>query len=120
MGLPDNSLSVAGLTGVTAIVASSLASWLTSRGNAHAARIQVEASTVAQRREAARQTRRAAYLALIEQAQTVAEGLTVVAGGLAMADGPLRHQLGVDSEECGPVLEAHRDRHQHPNTCSGH
>ncbi|MFJ5776139.1 hypothetical protein [Streptomyces sp. NPDC093094] len=96
--MPDNSLFVAGLTGVTAIVASSLASWLTSRGNARAARVQVDATVEAQRREGTRQTRRVAYLDLIEQAQVVADGLR-----------------GVDDlsvTECEAALAAHRDRHQ--------
>lgn len=78
-------------------MASSLASWLTSRGNAHAARVQVDATTAAQRREGIRQTRRAAYLDLIERAQAVADGLA-----------------GVDglSTELEAALAAHRDRHQ--------
>ncbi|MEV5205770.1 hypothetical protein [Streptomyces sp. NPDC053720] len=96
--MPDNSLFVAGLTGVTAIAASSLASWLTSRGNARAARVQVDATTEAQRREGTRQTRRAAYLDLIEQAQVVADGLRGV-DGLSIAG-------------CEAALAAHRDRHQ--------
>ncbi|MGW3570973.1 hypothetical protein ACWDSL_45075 [Streptomyces sp. NPDC000941] len=96
--MPDNSLFVAGLTGVTAIAASSLASWLTSRGNAHAARIQVDATTEAQRREGIRQTRRAAYLGLIEQAQGVADGL--------------RGVDGLSTTECQAALTAHRDRHR--------
>ncbi|MFI1533314.1 hypothetical protein [Streptomyces anandii] len=91
-------LLVAGLTGVTAIAASSLASWLTSRGNAHAARIQVHATTDAQRREGIRQTRRAAYLDLIERAEAVADGLRGVDGLLPT--------------ECEAALAAHRDRHQ--------
>lgn len=66
LGMPDNSLFVADLTGLTAIAASSLASWLTSRGNARAARLQVDATSEAQRREGTRQTRRAAYLDPIE------------------------------------------------------
>lgn len=78
--MPDNSPFVAGLTGVTAIAASSLASWLTSKVNARAARVQVDATTEAQRRESTRQTRRAAYLDLIEQAQVVADGLRGVDG----------------------------------------
>ncbi|GAB7110308.1 hypothetical protein JCM4814A_86230 [Streptomyces phaeofaciens JCM 4814] len=96
--MPDNSLFIAGLTGVTAIAASSLASWLTSRGNAHAARIQVEAGTEAQRRDGVRQTRRAAYLALIEQAQVVADGL--------------RGVDALSTAEARTALAAHRDRHQ--------
>ncbi|MEV0530145.1 hypothetical protein AB0I66_42755 [Streptomyces sp. NPDC050439] len=94
----DNSLVIAALTGATAIVASSLASWLTSRGNARAARIQVDASTQAQRQEGVRQTRRAAYLALIEQAQVVADGL--------------RGADGLSAAESASVLAAHRERHQ--------
>ncbi|MEU9118269.1 hypothetical protein AB0C96_00105 [Streptomyces sp. NPDC048506] len=96
--MSDNSLLVAGLTGLTAIAASSLASWLTSRGNAHAARIQVDATTAAQRREGIRQTRRAAYLDLIERAQAVADGL--------------RGVDGLSTAECQGALAAHRDRHQ--------
>ncbi|MEU1668753.1 hypothetical protein ABZ547_35280 [Streptomyces sparsogenes] len=96
--MPDNSLVVACLTGVTAIAASSLASWLSSRGNAQALLLQVDATTEAQRREAIRQTRRAAYLDLIEQAQVVAEGLRGVDGLTA-----------ADSEA---ALAAHGDRHQ--------
>ncbi|MEV8451556.1 hypothetical protein AB0467_06620 [Streptomyces sp. NPDC052095] len=96
--MSDNSLFVAGLTGVTAIAASSLASWLTSRGNARAARVQVDAATEAQRRESTRQTRRAAYLELIEQAQVVADGLREVDG---------LSTTGVEA-----ALAAHRDRHQ--------
>jgi hypothetical protein len=98
LGVPDNSLLVAVLTGMTAIAASSLASWLTSRGNAHAARIQVDATAEAQRREGIRQTRRAAYLGLIEQAQAVADGL--------------RGVDGLSATECEAALAAHDDRHQ--------
>ncbi|MGY0020488.1 hypothetical protein [Streptomyces sp. cg35] len=97
--MSDTSLLVAGLTGVTAIAASSLASWLTSRGNATAARIQVGATVDAQRREGIRQTRRAAYLDLIERAQSVADGL--------------RGIDGLATTECEAALDAHRDRHQH-------
>ncbi|MFE0450394.1 hypothetical protein ACFW2D_03745 [Streptomyces sp. NPDC058914] len=96
--MPDNSLLVAALTGVTAITASSLASWLTSRGNAHAARIQVSDASAAQRREGTRQTRRAAYLDLIEHAQAVADGLRGVSG--------------LSTTEYEGALASHRDRHQ--------
>ncbi|MFD7033143.1 hypothetical protein ACFWAR_34475 [Streptomyces sp. NPDC059917] len=94
----DSALVVAALTGATAIVASSLASWLTSRGNAHAARIQVEATTAAQRRGGIRQSRRAVYLATIEQAHTVADGL--------------RGVDGLSTGESDAALAAHRERHQ--------
>lgn len=98
LGVSDNSLLVACLTGVTAIAASSLASWLTSRGNARAARVQVDATTDAQRREGLRQTRRAAYLDLIERAHAVADGL--------------RGVDALSSAECEAALAAHRERHQ--------
>jgi hypothetical protein len=98
LGVPDNSLLIAALTGATAIVASSLASWLTNRGNAYAARIQVESTTAAQRREGIRQTRRAAYLGIIEQAHVVADGL--------------RGADGLSTTESDAALAAHRDRHQ--------
>ncbi|MFK8908254.1 hypothetical protein [Streptomyces sp. YS-3] len=97
--MSDNALLVAGLTGITAIAASSLASWLTSRGNAHAARVQVSATTEAQRRESLRQTRRAAYLELIDWAHAVADGL--------------RGVDGLSAAEYEAALAAHRERHQH-------
>ncbi|MEU8577415.1 hypothetical protein [Streptomyces asoensis] len=96
--MSDHSLFVAGLTGATAIAASSLASWLTSRGTTRAARVQVDATTEAQRRESIRQTRRGAYLGLIEQAQVVADGL--------------RGVDGLSPGESAAALAAHRERHQ--------
>lgn len=55
---------VGAFTGATAI----LASWITTRGNARAARVQAEASAQAQRHVHVREVRRAAYLDLMEQA----------------------------------------------------
>lgn len=100
----DNSLLIAGLTGVTAILASSLASWLTSRGNARAARIQADTVTAAQRSEGIRQSRQAAYLNLVEQAQ-------VVADGLAEVDPLARNPHESRPADLELVLEAHRGRH---------
>ncbi len=57
------------LTGGTAV----LASWVTSRGNARAAKIQVQSSAQADHRSRIRQSRRAAYLDLIEQAHITGE-----------------------------------------------
>lgn len=51
-------------TGATAV----LASWVTTLGNARAAKVQAEASAQVQRRDRVRETRRAAYLELMEQA----------------------------------------------------
>ena len=52
------------LTGGTAV----LASWVTSWGNARAAKVQAEATTRAGRQDRIRELRRAAYLELMEQA----------------------------------------------------
>jgi hypothetical protein len=65
----DGALWIAALTGGTAV----LASWVTSRGNTRAARIQAEASAHAQHHVRARELRRTAYLELIEQAHLVGE-----------------------------------------------
>lgn len=65
----DSTVLVAVLTGGTAV----LAGWVTSRGNARAARIQAEASAQAQHRSRIRELRRTAYLELIEQAHLIGE-----------------------------------------------
>ena len=65
----DGALWIAALTGGTAV----LASWVTSRGNTRAARVQAEASAHAQHRIRAHEFRRTAYLELIEQAHLVGE-----------------------------------------------
>ncbi|WP_214107160.1 hypothetical protein [Acrocarpospora catenulata] len=65
----DSTVWVAVFTGGTAV----LAGWVTSQGNTRAARVQAEASERAQYRLQLRETRRAAYLALIERAHIIAE-----------------------------------------------
>jgi hypothetical protein len=67
--MADEALWVAVLTGGTAV----LASWVTSLGNARAARIQAEASAQAQQQSRSRETRRTAYLEFIEQAHITGE-----------------------------------------------
>ncbi|MEU9115702.1 hypothetical protein AB0D04_28945 [Streptomyces sp. NPDC048483] len=62
-------LTIAALTGGTAV----LASWVTSRGSTRAARIQAEIAAGAQRAERLRESRRAAYLDLIEQTHLMGE-----------------------------------------------
>ncbi|KUL36400.1 hypothetical protein ADL22_24605 [Streptomyces sp. NRRL F-4489] len=62
-------LAIAAVTGGTAV----LASWVTSRGSARAARIQAETAARAQRAERLRESRRTAYLDLIEQTHRVGE-----------------------------------------------
>lgn len=69
VSMADNALRVAVLTGGTAVAAS----WVTSRGNARAARIQAEASAQAQQLSRAREVRRTAYLEFIEQAHITGE-----------------------------------------------
>lgn len=60
---------VAVFTGATAV----LASWVTTVGNARAARVQVESSERAQHRDRLRSSRRTAYLDLMEQAHVTGE-----------------------------------------------
>lgn len=68
-GMTDSAMWVAVLTGGTAV----LAGWVTSHGNARAARIQAEASARAQDHSRIRELRRTAYLELIEQAHVMGE-----------------------------------------------
>ncbi|MER7397516.1 hypothetical protein ABT381_18630 [Streptomyces sp. NPDC000151] len=62
-------LSIAAVTGGTAV----LASWVTSRGATRAARVQAETAADSQRRERLRESRRTAYLDLIEQTHRMGE-----------------------------------------------
>jgi hypothetical protein len=68
-GVADSAVLIAALTGGTAV----LASWVTSRGNAKAARIQAETAAQVQQRILVREIRRTAYLALIEHAHSTGE-----------------------------------------------
>ncbi len=67
--MADNTFWIAALTGGTAVVAS----WVTSRGNTRAARIQADAAMASQRMQRLHEARRAAYLDLIQQGQRMAE-----------------------------------------------
>ncbi|MEU4894630.1 hypothetical protein AB0B12_06495 [Streptomyces sp. NPDC044780] len=67
--MADNTFWIAALTGSTAVVAS----WVTSRGNTRAARIQADTAALAQRAERLRDSRRTAYLELIEQTHRMGE-----------------------------------------------
>ncbi|MGW9173858.1 hypothetical protein [Streptomyces decoyicus] len=62
-------LAIAAVTGGTAV----LASWVTSRGSTRAARIQAETAARSQRAERLRESRRTAYLDLIEQTHRMGE-----------------------------------------------
>lgn len=68
-GVADNTLWVAALTAGTAV----LASWVTSRGNANAARFQAEAASASQRTARQREARREAYAAVIDKAVAIGE-----------------------------------------------
>ncbi|MEW1838321.1 hypothetical protein AB0392_10230 [Nonomuraea angiospora] len=65
----DSTVWIAILTGGTAI----LTGWVTSLGNARAARIQAEASAKAQHHAQIREARRTAYLEFLEQAHITGE-----------------------------------------------
>ncbi|WP_128381471.1 hypothetical protein [Streptomyces cavernae] len=67
--MADNAFWIASLTAGTAV----LASWVTSRGTARAARIQADTTASAGRVERQRETRRKAYADLIEQAQRMGD-----------------------------------------------
>ncbi|MET7648009.1 hypothetical protein ABZS83_31150 [Streptomyces sp. NPDC005426] len=85
----DSTLWVAVFTGGTAV----LASWVTSRGTARAARIQVEASSRAQQLYHIRELRRAAYADVIEHAHETAERHFQVKGALAGPDEQLVQRI---------------------------
>lgn len=65
----DSTVWVAVFTGGTAV----MASWVTTLGNARAARVQAETSVQAQHRDRVRSSRRNAYLDLMEQAHVTGE-----------------------------------------------
>lgn len=65
----DNTLWVGVLTAGTAVVAS----WVTSRGTAGAARIQAQLAASSQQADRTRSARRTAYVDVIEQAQHMAD-----------------------------------------------
>lgn len=67
--MADSALWIASLTAGTAV----LASWVTSRGTAQAARTQADAAASTQRAVRIRETRRTAYVNLIEQAHRMAD-----------------------------------------------
>lgn len=67
--MTDSALWIAALTGATAV----FASWVTSRGNARAAKIQAESSAAADHQNRVRDSRRTAYLEFIEQAHITGE-----------------------------------------------
>ncbi|MEU5214401.1 hypothetical protein [Streptomyces sp. NPDC020742] len=79
-------LAIAVVTGGTAV----LASWVTSRGSTRAARIQAETTARAQRAERLRESRRAAYLDLIEQTHRMGELFWEISAALQLPDSATR------------------------------
>lgn len=67
--MADSAFWIAALTAGTAV----LASWVTSRGTARAARIQADTTASAQRVERLREARRTAYAEFMEQAQRLSD-----------------------------------------------
>ncbi|MER6914624.1 hypothetical protein ABT354_23370 [Streptomyces sp. NPDC000594] len=86
----DSTLWVAVITGGTAV----LASWVTGRGTARAAHIQVEASSRTQQRDRVRESRRAVYVDVIQRAHETAELYFQVKGVLAATDDQMTQRIG--------------------------
>ncbi|MEU1530171.1 hypothetical protein [Streptomyces fagopyri] len=82
--MTDSTVWVAVFTGATAV----LASWVTTQGNARAARVQAEASARVQHRDRIRETRRGAYLDLMEQAHLTGQLYWRVGDAYAQLDDP--------------------------------
>lgn len=79
-------LAIAAVTGGTAV----LASWVTGRGSTRAARVQAEIAARAQRAERLRESRRTAYLDLIEQTHHMGELLWEISAALRLPGSPDR------------------------------
>ncbi|WP_030674978.1 hypothetical protein [Streptomyces sp. NRRL B-1347] len=84
--MADNTLWVGVLTAGTAVVAS----WVTSRGTARAARIQAEAAAESQHLDRLRAARRSAYVDVIEQAQRMGDLYWKVTDAASEPDGAER------------------------------
>ncbi|MFF2381765.1 hypothetical protein [Streptomyces sp. NPDC058108] len=82
--MTDSTVWVAVLTGATAV----LASWVTTRGNVRAARVQADASARNQHRDRVRDARRAAFLDLMEQAHLTGELYWRVGDAYVQLDDP--------------------------------
>lgn len=79
-------LAIAAVTGGTAV----LASWVTGRGSTQAARIQAEIAARSQRAERLRESRRTAYLDLIEQTHHMGELFWEISAALRLPGSPAR------------------------------
>ncbi|MFG2863755.1 hypothetical protein [Streptomyces sioyaensis] len=79
-------LAIAAMTGGTAV----LASWVTGRGSTQAAKIQAETAARSQRAERLRESRRTAYLDLIEQTHHIGELFWEISAALRLPRSPDR------------------------------
>ena len=86
--MTDSALCISSLTAGTAV----LASWVTSRGTARAAQIQAHTAEKTQRAVRVGETRRSAYVSLIEQAHRMAE-LYWKVSDIHQSAGPRTEQL---------------------------
>jgi len=86
--MTDSALWISSLTAGTAV----LASWVTSRGTARAAQIQAHTAEKTQRAVRVGETRRSAYVSLIEQAHRMAE-LYWKVSDIHQSAGPRTEQL---------------------------
>lgn len=102
--MADNAFWIAALTAGTAVVAS----WVTSRGTARAARIQADTTAGAQRVERLREARRTAYAGFIEQAQRLNDVHWKVSDVVRGAEGGLGPE---QVEELRVLRERQRDEY---------
>ncbi|GAA1121133.1 MULTISPECIES: hypothetical protein [Streptomyces violaceusniger group] len=105
--MTDSTFWIAALTGGTAV----MASWVTSRGNTRAARIQADTAALAQRTERLRDSRRTAYLDLIEQTHSIGELYWEVAA--VERTGAPEHRLALLDE----LAERERDEYGKMRRC---
>ncbi|MGP3942335.1 MULTISPECIES: hypothetical protein [Streptomyces] len=108
--MADSTFWIAALTGGTAV----LASWVTSRGNTRAARIQADTAVLAQRAERLRDSRRSAYLDLIEQTHSIGELYWEIAAVQRAAEAGRRPAL---QDELDELAERERDEYGKLRRC---
>ncbi|MER6158638.1 hypothetical protein ABT147_24310 [Streptomyces sp. NPDC001868] len=106
--MADSAFWIAALTAGTAV----LASWVTSRGTARAARIQADTTASAQRVERLREARRTAYAEFMEQAQRLSDVHWKVSDVVRGAGNGERGGFGPEQvEELRRLRELQRDEY---------
>lgn len=111
--MADSTFWIAALTGGTAV----LASWVTSRGNTRAVRIQADTAVLAQRAERLRDSRRGAYLDLIEQTHSIGELYWEIAAVQRAAEAGRRPALLDELDELAELAERERDEYGKLRRC---